>query len=318
MNKIFNIAIEEIKVLFKEKIFFVLLSVFILMSFLSSSLGFIATKTTTSIYNSSVIFLTQKGVSNIPTNPISSFGALTDFRNIIIYMFLIGALLAVVIGHRSFIRERKSGTLPLLLSRPISSFDLFLGKAVGIGVIIFLIIFASFLIGILSSLILPFRHLSSEDIVRLILFYILSFFYLLLFAFIGLFFAIKTKSESLALFIPICIWVGISFVLPELISGANPTALLNPITMNQELTQNSAFFSLMQNYLQPFSIGGQYVSFSSELLNNSPQTILLGIMEIISRNILNIITLMISIGGVSALCIYSIKQNNIGEEKIYE
>ncbi len=315
MNKIFYIAKEEIKILFREKIFFTLLGVFVVMSLISSFLGFMATNTTTSIYNSSVKFLIQKGINNIPPNPMLSFGALTDFRNIIIYMFLIGALLAVVIGHRSFIRERKSGVLPILFSRPISSNTLFFGKALGIGITIFSIILSAFLIGILSSLLLPYRHLLFDDILRLIIFYIFSFFYLLFFGFVGLLFAIKTKSESLALFIPICIWVGISFVLPEIISGQNPTALLNPIAMGQVQVQNSVFFSLMQTYLQPFSIGGQYTSFALQLINNTSQT---SLINVILNNLSNITTLFISIIGTSTLCIYSINKNNIGKDEIYE
>ena len=86
---------------------------------------------------------------------------------------------------------------------------------------LFSIIGITFVVSVLSSLLLPFQHLVFDDIVRLFIFYILSFFYLLFFTFLGLLFAIRTKSESLALFIPVCIWVGISFVLPELGFGTN-------------------------------------------------------------------------------------------------
>jgi ABC-type transport system involved in multi-copper enzyme maturation permease subunit len=175
----------------------------------------LATSITTSIYNASIDFLQQGGATSIPANPLNVLPALTNFRNVIVYIFLIGSLLAVVIGHRSFIRERKSGTLSLLLTRPISPKTLFLGKVLGICLALLSIIGITFAVSVLSSYLLPFKHLVMDDILRLLIFYTISFFYLLFFAFMGLLFAIKTKSESLALFIPVCIWVGISFVLPE-------------------------------------------------------------------------------------------------------
>ena len=101
------------------------------MTLASSFIGLIATTTTTSIYNASVDFLRQGGANNIPSNPLNALPALTNFRNVIVYIFLIGSLLAIVIGHRSFIRERKSGVLPLLLTRPISPKTFFIGKSAG-------------------------------------------------------------------------------------------------------------------------------------------------------------------------------------------
>jgi hypothetical protein len=92
MGIIFTIARLESKVLFRERVFFLLLIIFVLMSLLSSGIGLLATRTTTSIYDASVQFLQQTGVRDIPANPLASLPALTNFRNVIIYMFLVGSL----------------------------------------------------------------------------------------------------------------------------------------------------------------------------------------------------------------------------------
>lgn len=295
MSSIATIAVQEMKVLLRERIFFLLLGIFIVMTLASSFIGLIATTTTTSIYSASVDFLRQGGANNVPSNPLNALPALTNFRNVIVYIFLIGSLLAIVIGHRSFIRERKSGVLPLLLTRPIYPKTFFIGKVLGICVALFSIIAVTFVVSVLSSRLLPFQHLVFNDIVRLFFFYILSFFYLLFFAFLGLLFAIRTKSESLALFVPVCIWVGISFVLPELVSGQTPTALLNPVTMDQTAPAGT-FFALMQQILGPISIGWHYTSFSSQLLNNSLQISQTGIGSILLANIGRMLILLAACG----------------------
>ena len=266
MNQVIVIAISEVKNLLRERVFFLLLGVFLLMTIASSFIGWSTYSTADAAYRASVVYLHQQGISQIPHNPILSFPALASFRNVIVYMFLVGSLMAIVIGNRSFIRERKSGVLQLLFTRPVSISSIILGKIVGISVVLFVVIGLTAMVSIISSFLLPLQHLGSGDIVRLLTFYLYSFFYILLFSFLGLLFAISAKSESLALFIPVCIWVGVSFVMPELVTGQTPTALLNPVTID-EITSQGSFFALMQQTLAPISIGWHYTSLGSQLLN---------------------------------------------------
>ena len=49
----------------------------------------------------------------------------------IIYVILIGGLLAISTGYAAGMRERKAGVLKLLFSRPISKEDFLLGKLLG-------------------------------------------------------------------------------------------------------------------------------------------------------------------------------------------
>ncbi|MHB0866511.1 MAG: ABC transporter permease [Thermoleophilia bacterium] len=299
------ISRQELKALFTERVFFLLLGVFVAMTLLSSFLGYIATRTTTSIYDAAARLLTEKGVGGIAPNPLQSLPALTNFRNIIIYIFLIGALLAIVIGHRSFVRERKSGVLPLLFSRPLSPGTLLAGKVGGIAAALFVILGITFLVSAASSFLLPFRHLDTADVSRLFLFYVLSFCYLIFFALIGLLFAIRARSESLALFSPVVLWVGVSFVLPEIITGQTPTALLNPVTMDQ-MAPAGGFFSLMQSWLGPISIGSHYAAFSSQLLDNSLTASTTGAADIVAANAGHLVILAIMIMTTMGLCYFAL------------
>ncbi len=315
MYSLYVIAISEIKTLFKERIFFILLGVFIFMTLASSFIGWSTYTTTNAVYGASVIFLHQHGVTQIPANPVLAFPALASFRNIIVYLFLIGSLMAIVVGNRSFMRERKSGILQLLFTRPVSLSTLLLGKIVGICFILFSIISLTALVSIISSYFLPLQHLGSADILRLLVFYSYSFFYLLFFAFLGLLFAIVAKSESLALFIPVCIWVGISFVMPELVTGQTPTALLNPVTIDQILNQGS-FFSLMQQILTPISLGWHYTSIGSQLLNATADT--RSAVEILLMNINNVIVLAIALISSYLLMFTALQKYSVQNDAVSE
>lgn len=315
MNVFAVIAWAELKTLFKERIFFLLLGIFILMTLASSFIGWSTYSTTNAVYDASVIFLHAHGVMRVAANPVVSFPALASFRNIIIYMFLIGSLMAIVVGNRSFMKERKSGVLQLLFTRPVSASTLLLGKIFGICLALLSIISATAFVSIVSSYFLPLQHLAAPDIIRLLIFYLYSFFYLLLFALVGLLFAIIAASESLALFIPVCIWVAISFVLPELTTGQTPTALLNPVTIDQVIGQGS-FFSLTQQFITPVSIGWHYTSISSELLRAVPDSSLAtDILFLHKNNLILLAMLLITtyLSCLAALQKYDVQRGMLNE-----
>jgi ABC-type transport system involved in multi-copper enzyme maturation permease subunit len=85
-----------------------------------------------------------------------------------------------------------------------------------------------------------------------------SLVYLCLFAGIGLLFAVMMANESTALFMPILLWVAAVFILPELTTGQNPVALLNPVMLANALPDQGPFFAAMHTVLGPFSVGQFY------------------------------------------------------------
>ncbi len=294
-----TIAGAEIRALIREKTMYSITGVFLFMAAMSAFIGWSTLTTTDAVYKASVVYLHANGVSSIPENPLRSVPTLASFDNLIVYILLIGALLAVIIGHRSIMRERRSGILQILFTRPIKKGSFVFGKILGLGSVLFVIVCMTAMISIASSFFLPFQHLNTGDIVHLLMFFLLSLLYMLFFALCGLFFSIVTKSESLALFIPICIWVGITFVLPELATGLTPTALLNPVTMLQ-LPTLDGFFNSAQHVLFPVSLGWHYTIMSGELLGSSfgPN---IPISDVLAKHIVEIGTLIISIATLGVL-----------------
>ncbi len=316
-EQILIVAANEIRVLMREKTFLLLLSVFLAMTLFSVLIGWSTKTTVLGIYNASLILLKQSGVTHLPSNPFIMIPALALFRNMIIYVFLIGALTSVVIGHSSFIRERKSRVVQLLFTKPISKTCFIAGKIVGILAALLLIIFAVFFISLLSSFFIPGQLLTQQEIIRLSLFYLLSLIYMLIFAMIGLLFAIVLPTESLALLAPIIIWVAVTFIFPELTTGQNPVALLNPTNITQTAPQG-AFFTLMHSVLTPFSIEQHYTGLAQPLLETQKQFTSLSIAEIIAQNSGLGISLFVYLILAIALSLYTFYHYAVTRDKMYE
>jgi ABC-type transport system involved in multi-copper enzyme maturation permease subunit len=260
-----TIAIAEFKSLLKQKTFALLLIIFLAMALFSTYIGWSTSNTIAGVYNETVKQMVTNGVKEIPTNPFLANPPLYILKNMAVYVFLIGSLLAIIVGYSAFIRERRAGVSKIIFSRPLGKLDFVLGKMAGIILTLSLIIGASFIISLLSTSIIYGHGLSASDTENLLIFYFFSLLYILVFAYLGLFFAIRSKSESLALLAPIVIWIFISFVMPQMTSALDPTAILNPTNLQTSAFQNN-FFSVMQHIIRSLSISEDYKIISRSLL----------------------------------------------------
>ncbi|MHB1376301.1 MAG: ABC transporter permease [Candidatus Humimicrobiaceae bacterium] len=316
-RKINTIAEHEFKTLFKEKTFVLILIIFILMTLFSTYIGWSSRTTIENVYKETVKKLVSDGSANQPVDPFVSIPILSIIKNMIVYVFLIGSLLAIIIGYNSFLRERQSGVSKIIFSKPMNRKDFVLGKIAGILFPLLIITAISFLISLASVSLITGKMLSNPSILKLAAFYLISLIYMLIFAMSGLFFSIYLKSESMALLIPIIIWIFISFVLPELTSALNPNALLNPTNI-QSATPHGQFLLSMQGALKPFSVSETYKVISGNLLELDYASSSLGIMKILASNlgsfIFMILLLVFSVFG----CFYAMIKFNACEEEIYE
>ncbi len=264
-DQLLTIITNELRALIRERTFILLLGTFFAMALFSSYIGCATRNTTLEIYHASVLSLQQAGVVHIPTNPFLALPPLSIFRNMTIYIFLIGALLAIVMGHQTLIRDRKSRVTQLIFSKSVDKPTFLLGKIMGLVTALTLIVLATFLISLVSAFSIPAQQLSAVAVGRLALFYLVSLLYLLIFALLGLGTAVIFDTESLALLVPIIIWVGVTFIVPELITGQNPVALLNPTNL-ASVAPSGDFFTLMHAVLSPIAIEQQYTQIAQSLL----------------------------------------------------
>ena len=225
--------------------------------------------------------------------------------------------MAIVMGHRAFIRERKSRTIQLIFSKPVKKQTFILGKIIGITVALFSIVLITFFISIISSHLILRQQLSVLETEKLALYYVMSFVYMLIFAMIGLWAAIVFDTESLALLVPVIIWIAVTFIFPELTTGQNPVALLNPTNI-AVTTPTGPFFTLMHTVLAPISIEQQYTAIAQPLLETQKQFQSLSLSAAIIQKVSSVLLLLLYYLMAMIVNAYAFVRYKVTNDKIYE
>jgi ABC-type transport system involved in multi-copper enzyme maturation permease subunit len=213
-----SIALQHVRSLVRERTVLVLVALLFGITLASSFIGWSSHRTVTSVYDQTVIALRASG-KTIPPNPFGNQPGLSILKNMVIYIPLVGALLAIIVGQMSVAGDHLAGVMKLIFSRPVSRGRYLSGKILGIAYVLSGIIAVCFGTSLFSMLVVNHHTPSIFEIFKLSLFYGLSFLYLMLFALIGLSAALMTRSQSLSLLGSIGVWIVISFVVPQFASG---------------------------------------------------------------------------------------------------
>ena len=277
----------------RDRTVLLLTGLFLAMVLLSAWLGWSATQTINAIYASAVQVMKAQGVS-IPPNPVSEGSALSLLRNMSIYVALMGALAAIVFGHLAVAGDRKSGTVPLIASRPISRLSYAVGKILAVlTAIAGMTIFAAS-VNVITLLILPGLNLVPDTWPRLVAFYCVSALYMSAFGLLAALCATTFKSESMALLVPVTIWLVITFVLPQVTANISPMAALNPLSATAAVPSGT-FFAVTDAIFGPLSLAEAYRSLSAEFLQLAPD-------NLPRRSILSSMTTIITINLLLGMC----------------
>ncbi|MCU1545239.1 MAG: hypothetical protein JWP30_339 [Homoserinimonas sp.] len=245
----------------RARIAHLLLFVFIGMVSLSSIIGWVTNITVTGVYEK----ILANGLTVAP-NPFSAVPELYYARNAVIYVVLIGTLMAIVLGVQATLRDRKSATAGLILSRPVAVSARVGGQLAGLGVVIFAVLAISMAISWAGISIITGAPLGSDSTFRLLGFAGCAWMLLMVFAIIGMIAGITSKRETTALLVPFALWSGLAFVIPQLGTAARPVALLNPVPMPE---QTGGYFDVLSAITGPLSITEHFKRAGSILLRDS-------------------------------------------------
>lgn len=266
-----HVAAAALRNSFRDSTVLLLTGLFLAMVLLSAWLGWSATQTINAVYAAAVKTMAARGVA-IPPNPVSEGSALSLLRNMSIYVALLGSLAALVLGHLAIGADRKSGVIPLVATRPITREAFAIGKILAIVTAIFgLTIFAA-AVNVVTLLILPGLVLPPDTWTRLLGFYGASALYMSAFALLAAVCAVRFRSESMALLVPVAVWLVLTFVLPQVTANISPMAALNPLSATAALP-SGPFFAATDTVLGPLSLAEAYRSLSADLLQLSPDNL---------------------------------------------
>jgi ABC-2 type transport system permease protein len=261
MSVFVTIIRQELRCALRERLPQLFLFVLLIMTALSCFISWATNHTVTNVYNEVV----RLHATTAP-NPFTGVSALYYAHNTVIYIILIGALLAIVLGVQSILRDRKANVADLLLSRPQGIAHYLSAKLAGLLLWLFAALIISGIINWLSISVILGHMMSVADGLRLALFYLSAELFLIPFVILGLLSGIYARRETSALIAPIVLWGLLIFVLPQLGTAEHPVSLLNPIPAH--IVSHGFFFEVNQAIFGPLSIGEQFKHLSGAIFND--------------------------------------------------
>jgi len=259
-----TVASHQVLSLRRQRVFLAMLATLLTMTALAGVLGWSSHQTIVRVYDEAVKLLASTG-KPAPPNPFLLKPTLSLLSNMVVYIPLIGALLALIVGHLSIVDDETNGTGRLVFSRQVSRTSYVLGKIVSAAIVVAVVLTASLGVSVAALLVVN-RAIAGADLGRLVMFYGLSWLYLMVFALIGMVTALMTRRRSIALLSAMGAWLVITFVIPQFTSGLRPTQSLNPITDPASTSQT--FFKITSKF-RPYSIVEQYKRASGRILQTS-------------------------------------------------
>lgn len=262
------IAAQSVKSIFRERTVTLLSAIFVVLVLVSAYLGWSATSTVNSIYGDAAVYLKKIGEA-VPTNPVLDISPLSLLRNLSIYVSLIGALAAIVVGYQLIAADRKSGIVPLVGSRPVSRLKYASGKVTALAGVTVALMAVCAVVSVATFLLLPSFVLTGAGWIKLASFFGLSVAYMLMFGLFAMAAAAFSRSESVGLLLPVTIWLTVTFILPTVTANIHPTAAINPVSALAP-APDSAFFHWSAIIVGPFSVAESFKYVSAGLLDFLP------------------------------------------------
>jgi ABC-2 type transport system permease protein len=124
-------------------------------------------------------------------------------------------LLIFFLGFNAIAYERENGTLKILLTQGINWKQLLLGKILGVASVIMLLFIPTIIILVLLWLFLQDFSISADETVKMLLFILFHFVYLIFFCTIAVLISAISKTSKNALISLIGIWLLFTIILPR-------------------------------------------------------------------------------------------------------
>ncbi|MGE5631297.1 MAG: ABC transporter permease [Caulobacteraceae bacterium] len=274
---IIEIAKKEIRDIFWNKLFLAILVILLALTIVSIVLGSFQVKIALDNYNSSISFLRALGKTELP--PMPNLNPISASKGFVNYIGMVGALLAIVLGNTAISKEHRSGTMRLVLTRGVFR-DAFLnGKLLGNLVILAGITILIEIITFAALIAIGGVALSNNDIARLLLFFLMSFLYMVFFLVLSMGAATISTKGNRALLITVIVWLVLSFVLPQIgdtmdMDNQIPGGFFSSMGMTRDqehqVLQKFKFYETFRDGIEEMSPTKHYERISYALLNVKP------------------------------------------------
>lgn len=143
-------------------------------------------------------------------------------------------IIGVVLGFDAIVKETKSSSMNVLLTHPVFRDNIILGKILGSGLCILLVLFFSINLATGVMLIVSGIPATMQQITRIEIFIFLTFFYALIFLAISIMISTIAKKSNNSLLFNLIFWLVITVLLAKLIFTVSYAFSEDFITANDQ------------------------------------------------------------------------------------
>ncbi len=289
MNPILTIAAKEFRTSFKDKVFIIIATLFVLLSIASVYIGSSTKNAEMAAYQNVVDLLTAQGSSNLPAAP--DIYPLAILSNIVTYVSMIGSVVAIFLGFDTFSGERENGTLRLILTRPVFRDQLIAGKLIGGGFVLALLMTVTLVTNAVLFTVVSGIVPNANETGRLIIFTIVAFLYLMVILAVTLFISMKMRDRSYAFLIMMIVWLFISFVIPQLADTQKNFAM--SLSGTGQTVTSVATDTAVSKAIEYYSPAAQFQIIGDNLLQTVTATASLSVGGVVTKQLVPTICMLL-------------------------
>ena len=173
------------------------------------------------------LFPSQQVIAN--DNPfLNTFSSIDFFRVISILI----SLIALVFSYDAITREREDGTMRLTLTGEVSRITFLFGKLTGLLLTLLPILLFCYILACLIVMVNPEIGLSAKDWGSIVLLFLTSIVYMLVFILIGMFISALVSRSSTSIILSLLCWIWFLFLVPNISSYLAKNIVKTPLWVN--------------------------------------------------------------------------------------
>lgn len=274
MYQILTVAKKEFSDALRNYVFVVFLAFLVILTGVSLYVGAINFQAKVSLFEKTYQMLLASGQSaDALVRP--EFFPLQLLRASIEYFEIIGAVLAISLGYLSIAKEKGNNTLPLIFTRPVTRTRYYLGKLLGNFSVLSLVCALLFFGIIVVLLFVGGVHLSSIEIIKILISAGATLVYLFIFFLFAALCTILMRSPSNALILCFVVWLFFVLVVPQIgdtmdTDNQVPGGFFNAIHVDKPqskiILQQFTIYETLRNGTEEASITKHYERLTFALL----------------------------------------------------
>lgn len=175
------------------------------------------------------------GYTNTRDNPLLNAFFSIDFARVVAILI---SLLALVFSYDAITREREDGTMKLTFTGQVSRISFLIGKLAGLVLTLLPILLFCYLLACLIIVVNPEVVFSAADWGGILLLFLTSVVYMLVFLLLGMFISSRVTHSSSSIIISLLCWIWFLFLMPNIASYLSQSISKTPLYDNVQAAMN--------------------------------------------------------------------------------